>query len=125
LGAFDTSAVRKYHRDYYRPDNLCCVVVGSIPEEELLGCLKKTEAKIISKGALPPMRRPWVTSPPIPPLECAVTTVVEFPEEEENSPGQVNIVWRGPAYQVRADLVTACTVAVTTADIGVKAFPKA
>jgi len=125
LGACDTSAVRKYHRDYYRPDNLCCVVVGGIPEVELLGCLKKTEVKIISKGALPPMRRPWVTSPPIPPLEGTVTTVVEFPEEEEDSPGQVNIAWRGPAYQVRADLVTACTVLVTTADIVVKVCLKA
>jgi len=87
-------------------------VVGGIPEAELLGCLKKTEAKIVSKGAPPPMRRPWVTSPPIPPLERAVTTVVEFPEEEEDSPGQVNIAWRGPAYQVRGDLAASAMHAV-------------
>ena len=49
--------VRKYHRDYYRPDNLCCVVVGTVPEAELLGSLAKIQAKIVSKGPLHPQQR--------------------------------------------------------------------
>ena len=49
--------VRQYHRDYYRPDNLCCIVVGTVPEAELLGSLGPMRAKIRAKGARPPQPR--------------------------------------------------------------------
>jgi len=89
--------VRRYHRDYYRPDNLCIIVTGQVPLERLLAALEPVEADIRRKGALPAFARPWTT--PVAPLPSDTLDVVDvpFPTQDEES-GQVTIGWRGPAY---------------------------
>lgn len=52
--------VRHYHRDYYRPDNLCVIVVGPVEPAELFRSLQPVEAKIMAKKRSQPEvpRRP-------------------------------------------------------------------
>ena len=57
LRTLDVETVRQYHRSYYRPDNLCLIIAGSMDPAELLAKLDKFEDKIVSKGELPPMER--------------------------------------------------------------------
>ena len=90
--------VRQFHRDYFRPDNLCLIVTGKIAPSAVFEALKPLEEKIKGKGDLPEMQRPWFTRP-IPPLELSTEEVVEFPDEDE-SIGEVMIAWRGPDFQV-------------------------
>ncbi|KAF9208991.1 hypothetical protein BGZ49_006848 [Haplosporangium sp. Z 27] len=84
-----------YHRDYYRPDNLCLIVSGRLNQDKLLKALGPVEERIISKGPLPPMKRPWVDSPQAPILSETTKTVVTFPSEDEDM-GEVAINWFGP-----------------------------
>ncbi|CAG8543440.1 8472_t:CDS:10 [Ambispora gerdemannii] len=96
--------IRQYHRDYYRPDNLCLIITGKVPHENLLQVLQPLDERIASKGALPPAKRPWVESPAIPPLEKSVEQVIEFPDEDE-SMGQILIGWQGPKINEFLDLM--------------------
>lgn len=57
LRVLTADEVRQYHRDYYRPDNLCCIVAGKVDHKALLAALDKIEKKIVSKGPLKPMKR--------------------------------------------------------------------
>lgn len=65
--------VRKYHELYYRPENLCVIVIGNVNTEELLSTLQVTDNKIIRKRLehnWQPFERPWKDPiPPMPPLE--------------------------------------------------------
>ncbi|CAG8584128.1 538_t:CDS:10 [Diversispora eburnea] len=87
--------VRKYHSDYYKPDNLCLIVTGKLEMNELLKKLESLDERIALKGIPPSHKRPFVDSTPIPPLEKSIQKVVEFPDDDE-SIGQVMIIWLGP-----------------------------
>ena len=41
--------VRNYHRDYYRPDNLCLVITGQVDPEAVFKVLEPFEEKIQKK----------------------------------------------------------------------------
>lgn len=41
--------VRNYHRDFYRPDNLCLIITGKVAPEEVFKALEPFEQKIKSK----------------------------------------------------------------------------
>lgn len=89
--------VRRYHREYYRPDNLCIIVAGQVPLDRLLGALAPFEERIASKGPLSPLSRPWST--PVAPLPEGSPEVVDcsFPTDDEEA-GHVVIGWRGPRW---------------------------
>ncbi|XP_072172090.1 uncharacterized protein C05D11.1-like [Diadema setosum] len=88
--------VRQYHRDFYRPDNLCLIITGQVKAEDVFRSLAPFEEKIISKGALPPHVRPWQT--PVPPLPEKVVETMPYPSDDEAN-GMVYMAWRGPAAQ--------------------------
>lgn len=92
--------VRNYHRSYYRPDNLCVIITGNVAPEAVFNALEPIEEKIIAKGPLPSMKRPWVESPAVPALTENKIETVEFPEENDLSVGEVYLAWRGPNYDV-------------------------
>ncbi|KAF9175181.1 hypothetical protein BGX20_007750 [Mortierella sp. AD010] len=92
---YNNNKKKKYHRDYYRPDNLCLVVSGRLSQDKLLEALGPVEERIISKGPLPPMKRPWVDSPQAPILSETSKKIVTFPSEDEDM-GEVAINWFGP-----------------------------
>ena len=41
--------VRQYHKDFYRPDNLCLIITGQVKPEEVFKALEPFEEKIIAK----------------------------------------------------------------------------
>ncbi|XP_041369326.1 uncharacterized protein C05D11.1-like [Gigantopelta aegis] len=85
--------VCNYHRDFYRPDNLCLVITGQVTPEQVFEALKPVEDMIKSKGDLPPFTRPWQSE--VPPLESNVEQVIAYPSDDEKY-GMVYIGWRGP-----------------------------
>ncbi|XP_071956159.1 uncharacterized protein C05D11.1-like [Antedon mediterranea] len=88
--------VRDYHRDFYRPENLCLIITGQVKPEDVFERLKVFEDKIIEKGALPPYTRPWQS--PVPPLPESVVRTIPYPSDDESN-GMVYIGWRGPKSQ--------------------------
>eukprot|EP00002_Diphylleia_rotans_P030294 TRINITY_DN6211_c0_g2_i2.p1 TRINITY_DN6211_c0_g2~~TRINITY_DN6211_c0_g2_i2.p1 ORF type:complete len:914 (-),score=188.85 TRINITY_DN6211_c0_g2_i2:270-3011(-) len=94
LRSLTAETVRQYHRDFYRSENLCLLVVGEVDTEALLQTLQSFDQKIVSKGPLPQHKRPW--SHAVPPLPTSYSETVEFPTDDE-SIGSVYVAWRGPA----------------------------
>jgi hypothetical protein len=119
--------VRRYHEEYYSPDNALLVLTGNVQREDFFKALDEVEALILKRrlaSELPdrPSRRvgrPWVQSP-IPPMiadgrvgvyppynpESAGATKaqplsISFPSEDE-SRGTISIAWRGPSYASRS-----------------------
>eukprot|EP00057_Strongylocentrotus_purpuratus_P020607 XP_011675081.1 PREDICTED: uncharacterized protein C05D11.1 [Strongylocentrotus purpuratus] len=88
--------VRNYHRDFYRPENLCLIITGKVAPEEVFKALEPFEQKIKSKGALPPHVRPWQSA--VPPLPEKVVETVLYPSDDESN-GMIYLAWRGPRAQ--------------------------
>ncbi|CAI2171216.1 5030_t:CDS:10 [Funneliformis geosporum] len=97
LRTLSVETIRQYHKDYYRPENLCLIITGNISHSELFKALDPIDKRISekTKGSLPTHKRPFVDSPPIPLLEKSIRDQVEFPDEDENF-GQLLISWLGP-----------------------------
>ncbi|CAG8678658.1 5107_t:CDS:10, partial [Funneliformis mosseae] len=106
LRTLSVETIRQYHKDYYRPDNLCLIITGNISYNELLKTLDPLDKRISekTKGSLPTHKRPFVDSPPIPLLEKSIRDQVEFPDEDE-SVGQLLIVWLGPLVDEFLEIV--------------------
>lgn len=97
LRKLSADRIRDFHREMYRPNNLCLVIAGVVDHKNLLDVLNKFEDSVID--ALPSLRkewkRPWVDSPPTPPLRESRLETIEFPEEDESA-GEVEIAYLGP-----------------------------
>jgi Zn-dependent M16 (insulinase) family peptidase len=100
LRTLTVDTIRKYHASFYRPDNLSLIITGEVDTDALFACLGAFEQRVISKGALPAMVRPF--SGPVNPFLKNQTLRVTYPSEDEDS-GSVSIGWRGPAWDNLAD----------------------
>jgi Zn-dependent M16 (insulinase) family peptidase len=92
----------RYHANYYVPHNLTLVIVGEVDHGALLHTLQnEVESSILAKGKtdLSHWKRPWVASPPVPPLKSSHSKVVTFPDEDE-SMGLFSFNCFGPEYEV-------------------------
>ncbi|CAL1530529.1 unnamed protein product [Lymnaea stagnalis] len=85
--------VKKYHKEFYRPENLCLIICGMVNHEDVFKALAPMEKKILSKGPRPPFTRPWQGD--IPPLTQSVKETVLYPSEDDEY-GMVHIGFRGP-----------------------------
>ncbi|RUS91332.1 hypothetical protein EGW08_000946, partial [Elysia chlorotica] len=85
--------VKKYHKDFYRPENLCLIICGTIKPEDVFKALEPMEKKIVAKGKRPEFVRPWQSA--VPPLTETVHEKVLYPSEDEEY-GMVHIGFRGP-----------------------------
>nr|CAG8565114.1 14231_t:CDS:10 [Entrophospora candida] len=94
-----------YHRDYYRPDNLCLLLIGNVEEDKLLKTLDIADGRIAKKGPLPPHKRPFVDSPKPPPLKKNIKEILEFPEDDE-SMGHVSILWQDIGTMISDQITT-------------------
>lgn len=99
--------VRSYHKKLYRPDNLYVIITGQIDAEDVFKALEPVEQKILAKGELPPLERPWQT--PVAPLPKSVDNKVVYPTDEEDC-GMVYVAWRGPKATTEYNVLTACSV---------------
>ncbi|ODV78313.1 uncharacterized protein CANTADRAFT_26464 [Suhomyces tanzawaensis NRRL Y-17324] len=84
----------QFHKDMYRPDNLCVIITGSINEDELLDIMTQFDHQL---PALPttPNKRPFMDSPEDLPLLASVVKEVPFPDTEEVM-GKLLMSWIGP-----------------------------
>lgn len=87
--------VQDYHKAFYRPDNLCLIINGKIRPEQVFPVLAPFEDKIVSKGALSSMERPWSSA--VPPFEATSEEEILFPADDEEV-GEAMVGWRGPRY---------------------------
>ncbi|XP_064646790.1 uncharacterized protein C05D11.1-like [Lineus longissimus] len=85
--------VCNYHKEFYRPENLCLVITGQVKAEDVFEALKTFEDKIEKKGERSPHVRPWQSS--VPPLESSEEKYVHYPSDDEDH-GIVITAWRGP-----------------------------
>eukprot|EP00736_Rhodelphis_marinus_P008270 Rmarinus@m.16579 len=85
LRALTVETVRQYHRDYYRPDNLCVIIAGVIKPEEVFKALEKIEDKIVGRAASKQTlaKNPWST--PATEMEGESEDVVVFPSDDEST----------------------------------------
>lgn len=97
LRSLPVDKIRQYHAKYYRPDNLCVIVAGQVDHALLLESLKIVEDKIRSKGSLPALARPWVTSKQPQRLTQVIQKSIKFPSEDEET-GVVYVAWNGPNF---------------------------
>lgn len=93
--------VRAYHKNFYRPENLCVIVAGSVSPAEVLKALEPFEKKILSKGPRKPFSRPW--QKPVPAISGSLETVVLYPCDE-NDHGLVYLAFRGPPIKAWEDI---------------------
>ena len=100
IRALKADTVRAYHEQYYRPENLCVIVVGQVPDNELLEAVRPTEEDILAKlqarsgegsPAPPPFHRPWMSDPPA--LAETARSTVLYPAQDESS-GMVFVGWQ-------------------------------
>uniref|UniRef100_A0A7S4B5T8 Peptidase M16C associated domain-containing protein n=1 Tax=Chrysotila carterae TaxID=13221 RepID=A0A7S4B5T8_CHRCT len=101
--------VRRYHAQFYRPDNMMIVVSGTAGEAEFLSSLEAVEKRVLEKGGERTRRtpRPWAGH--VASMETETEGVlldsgmrgkpkqVLFPSEDEST-GIVSLAWRGPRY---------------------------
>lgn len=89
--------IRQYHKEMYRPENLCVAICGDVDIDDLLKILTKFEHETMSRVEpdRPAFKRPWVSSAKLPDIAEPLTQTIEFPEEDETT-GSVDLFWRGP-----------------------------
>ncbi len=89
--------IRDFHKEMYKPQNLCLIFIGEVDQKNLLDVLDRFEDETAEHIASPRpgWRRPW-TEAQIPPLNASVVERVEFPEEDE-SVGEMFIAFLGPS----------------------------
>jgi hypothetical protein len=63
-----------------------------VEAQKVFEALRPVEEKILKKGALPPMVRPWTS--PVPPFPASVDVEIEFPAEDDTTGGMVCIYSR-------------------------------
>lgn len=94
LRSLTNATVRQYHGDFYRPENLCIVVVGPVAAAELLAALAPVERELIASRTAPTTPtpptppRPWQRAvPPFAPTtdDRVVRHAIEFAEDDEAS----------------------------------------
>uniref|UniRef100_A0A224ZBQ4 Zn dependent peptidase n=1 Tax=Rhipicephalus zambeziensis TaxID=60191 RepID=A0A224ZBQ4_9ACAR len=93
--------VRAYHKSFYRPENLCVIVAGSVSPKEVLKALEPIEKKIIAKGQRKPFTRPW--QKPVPPITGPLESTVPYPCDDDDH-GLVYVAFRGPPLKVLEDI---------------------
>lgn len=93
--------VKAYHKAFYRPENLCVIVAGSISAKDVLKALEPFERKIINKEhGRSPFTRPWTK--PVPPITGPLEKIVPYPCDDDDH-GLVYVAFRGPTVKAYED----------------------
>ncbi|XP_046735682.1 uncharacterized protein C05D11.1-like [Diprion similis] len=99
--------VRKYHKEFYRPENLTVIITGQVKHADVFKAVQPLEQKIISKGDRGPYVRPWQS--PVPPLTESIDLDIHYPCDDEDN-GLINIGWRGPSAVTELYQLTGCSI---------------
>lgn len=99
LRSLTNEQIIKFHHDLYSSDNLCLIIIGNLPQEELLEIVSKWDAELPERN--PSNRvRPFVDNKfsQIPKCNTETKQVeVEFPELDETQ-GEILMTWIGESY---------------------------
>eukprot|EP01117_Protostelium_nocturnum_P008230 TRINITY_DN2936_c0_g3_i1.p1 TRINITY_DN2936_c0_g3~~TRINITY_DN2936_c0_g3_i1.p1 ORF type:complete len:1017 (+),score=266.38 TRINITY_DN2936_c0_g3_i1:107-3157(+) len=122
LRSLKVEKVRDYHKEFYRPENLCLIISGKVKAEDIIQKLVSTEETILSKQKnVSKYSKPWRS--PVTPLPSTITESIEFPSEDEES-GLVSIAWLGPKWN-NFELITSLDILWKyLVDSSVSAFQK-
>lgn len=100
--------VRKFHSEFYRPENLTIVIMGQVMIDDVAKVLEPIEKRILSKETTRvPFQRPW--QKPFEPLIESINKRVVFSSDSEDC-GTVNVGWRGPHCAREYLTLKACTM---------------
>lgn len=99
--------VRKFHSEFYRPENLTIIITGQVTIDDVANSLEPFETRILSKEAKAPFQRPWQT--PVEPLTKSTNERIVYPSDTEDC-GIVHVGWRGPNCTQENFKLTACSV---------------
>ncbi|XP_050536248.1 uncharacterized protein C05D11.1-like [Daktulosphaira vitifoliae] len=97
--------IRKYHHEYYRPENLLLLITGKVDHSSFFNSLEPVIQKILSKGYREEFVKPWQS--PVDPLTESLNYVELFPSDEETN-GIVTFGWRSPVVPNYIYKYTAC-----------------
>lgn len=99
LRQISNDEIRKFHKDAYSPDNLCLIVSGNVPEDELLRIVQEWD-DTLPTFEFQDRKRPFLDNQASQIPEKLLKTsesVVEFPELDE-SQGELLFSWIGESY---------------------------
>ncbi|XP_028046617.1 uncharacterized protein C05D11.1 isoform X2 [Monomorium pharaonis] len=114
--------IRKYHKEYYRPENLTILIVGQVDHIEVFQVLKPLEEKIISMGERGEFKRPWQT--PIKPLTKSIDVEFQYPCYLCTG-AYVRIAWQGPSIVNKlSDYLSFCLISQYLTDTSVGALQR-
>ncbi|XP_011161835.1 uncharacterized protein C05D11.1 isoform X2 [Solenopsis invicta] len=114
--------IRKYHKEYYRPENLTVLIVGQVNHIEIFQILKSLEEKIISRGERGEFKRPWQT--PVKPLTKSIDVEFQYPCYLCTG-AYVRIAWQGPSIVNKlSDYLGFCLISQYLADTSVGALQR-
>ncbi|CEP61270.1 Sdd3p LALA0_S02e10616g [Lachancea lanzarotensis] len=90
--------IRKFHKDMYSPENLCLIIAGNVPEDELLSIVTEFDADLPTFNGV--RSRPFLDSKksqiPAKRTETSISEI-EFPETDE-SQGEILMSWIAEPY---------------------------
>eukprot|EP00756_Hemistasia_phaeocysticola_P050644 Hpha_TRINITY_DN25839_c0_g1::TRINITY_DN25839_c0_g1_i1::g.19974::m.19974 len=88
--------IKKYHRTFYRPENMGIVIVGKVMPVDVAkataGFVAKAQKREFAKG----LPRPWQA--PLPAFQSTVRRTVQVPAESEEDGWKLYLGWRGPLF---------------------------
>lgn len=121
LRILDIAQIRKYHSEYYLPNNICIVVTGKISTERLLNEItEKIERSIERHGNIfetvqSDWKRPFVgtNSSLVPRIPENQTITYEFPSME-TSLGEFKMIMIGPSLHDQLNLMVGILSIVET-----------
>lgn len=104
LRQLKSDEIRNFHKNVYSTANLCLVISGNVPEDDLLNIVQEWDDGLPS-FELATRSRPFVDSKPsqIPSkLNKTIESKVEFPELDE-SQGELLFAWIGDPYELNQE----------------------
>ncbi|KAG5438636.1 hypothetical protein PCANB_002742 [Pneumocystis canis] len=126
LRVLNIETIRKYHSEYYLPQNLCLIITGKVDTYKLFHLLDEIVEPNILKNLtldLNHWKRPWVDSPQTPLLTKSYKEIVLFPDEDE-SVGEVLLGWLGPSCNDFTTLIALNILGKYLTDSAISIFQK-
>jgi len=93
--SLNNDKIKRYHSEYYRPDNACLIITGTVDAGDVLAGLDGFEKKWLETHPTNEMAgkigRPWTTA--VSPLPATKSETIDFPSEDEST-GTISVCWR-------------------------------
>lgn len=99
LRTLTNEQIRKFHKDLYSSDNLCLIIIGNLPQDELLNIVTEWDSTLSDRNPKDRVR-PFIDNKwsQIPESNSNVKEVkIEFPELDETQ-GEILMTWIGESY---------------------------